>query len=299
MVQLPSVGNRVSIRYRSADGLTDVIGHIEAVSPLVRVRTKSDGVIDISPATIVSVQELSHRTVRNSEIRALEHAAALAWPGTAQQWVGGWFLRAADGHTSRANSAVPLQLSATLAELPAIIDWYRARELPAWLAVPERLLRITAVGAKANRVMVCDISARNTSPAVTLADSPDTSWLTLYERQVPVEVLTAVTDGEVTFASITDASAVGVAVGRGAVTAAPDGTRWLGVTSVRVADARRRQGHAQTLCAALMNWGAERGATRCYVQVLVDNTPAIRLYESMGFALHHRVSYVAAESLLA
>lgn len=293
MAELPSVGNRASIRYRSADGLTDVIGHIEAVSPLVRVHTKSDGVIEIDPAGIVSVQELSHRTVRNSEIRALEHAAALAWPGTEQQWVGGWFLRAAGGHTSRANSAVPLEMSATLAELPAVIAWYRERDLPAWLAAPERLLRVRAEGTKANRVMVCDITVGPPTPGVTFAHSPDAAWLGLYERPVPVPVLTAVIDGEVTFAAMADA-----AVGRGAVTTAPDGTRWLGITSVRVADEHRRHGHARTLCAALLNWGAERGATRCYVQVLADNTAAIHLYESMGFTLHHRVSYVAAESLL-
>lgn len=293
MADLPSIGNRASIRYRSPDGLTDVIGHIEALSPLVRVRTKSDGVIDIDPASIVGAHELSHRTVRNSEIRALEHAAALAWPGLEQHWVGGWFLRAARGHTSRANSAVPLDMSAVLAELPAVVEWYRRRELPAWLALPERLLRVSAEGVKATRVLVCDLAATVPVPGVTFADSPDRDWLAIYAREVPTEVLTAVMGGEVTFATVASASA-----GRGAVTTAADGTRWLGVSSVRVADAQRRQGHARTLCAALMNWGAEHGATRCYVQVLADNTAAIGLYESLGFTLHHRVRYVDAETLL-
>ncbi|MET0900886.1 MAG: GNAT family N-acetyltransferase [Mycobacterium sp.] len=293
MPELPAVGSRVSIRYRVPDGLTDVIGHLEAVSPSVRVRTKSDGVIDLDPDSIVTVRELSHRTVRNSEIRALEQAAALAWPGLEQHWVNGWFLRAAHGHTSRANSAVPLELSAILADLPEIIDWYRRRDLPAWLALPERLLRVAAQGVKENRVMVCDNLTGSPGSEVTFLDVPDAAWLTAYEREVPVDVLTAVVDGEVTFASIT-----GATVGRGAVTTAPDGTRWLGISSVRVADARRRRGHARTICAALLNWGAEHGATRCYVQVLADNSPAVSLYESLGFGLHHRVRYVDAESLL-
>ena len=293
MPELPAVGNRVSIRYRVPDGLTDVIGQLEAVNPTVRVRTKSDGVIDVDPDSIVTVRELSHRTVRNSEIRALEHAAALAWPGTEQRWVNGWFLRAAHGHTSRANSAVPLEMSAILADLPEIVDWYRRRDLPAWLALPERLLRVAAEGVKENRVMVCDNLARPPHADVTFLDVPDAAWLTAYEREVPVEVLTAVVDGEVTFASI-----AGATVGRGAVTTAPGGTRWLGISSVRVADARRRRGHARAICEALLNWGAEHGATRCYVQVLADNSPAISLYESLGFGLHHRVRYVDAESLL-
>lgn len=291
-MDLPAVGNRVSIRYRVPDGLTDVIGHLEAVSPVVRVRTVSDGTVEVTPSSIVSVRELSHRPVRNSEIRALEHAAAMAWPGIEQQWVGGWFMRAAGGHTSRANSAVPLNMSATLAELPAVVDWYRSRGLRAWLALPERLLRVSADGTKANRVMVRDVSA-TAAPDVTFAGVPDPGWLSVYERGVPVEVLAAVVDGEVTFAALD-----GAAVGRGAVTSAPDGTRWLGISSVRVAQEQRRQGHARTICQALLNWGAEHGAKRCYVQVLADNTAAIRLYESMGFTLHHRVRYVEAESVL-
>lgn len=296
--ELPSLGSRVSIRYRLGDGLTDVIGHLDSTAPLVRVRTASDGVVDVDPDTIVSVRELSHRAVRNSEIRALEHAAALAWPGTEQQWLGGWLLRAAGGHTSRANSAVPLHMSATLAELPAIADWYRQRGLPAWLALPERLLRVTATGIKATRVLVCDLPGLASAPEVTFADSPGAGWLATYQRAIPTDVLTAVAGGDVTFASITDSAVGRGAVGRGAVTTAPDGTRWLGITSVRVADAARRRGLARTLCAALMNWGVEHGATRCYVQVLTDNTAGIRLYESMGFALHHRAQYVEAEALL-
>jgi ribosomal protein S18 acetylase RimI-like enzyme len=294
MTELPAVGNRVSIRYRLDDGLTDVIGHLEAVSPVVRVRTASDGTVEVAPSSIVSVRELSHRPVRNSEIRALEQAAAGAWPGTEQQWVGGWFARAAGGHTSRANSAVPLHMSATVAELPAVVDWYRSRDLPAWLALPERLLRVSAEGTKENRVMVCDVSpAPAPAPEVRFADIPGPGWLSIYERQVPVEVLTAVVDGVVTFAALD-----GAAVGRGAVTSAPDGTRWLGISSVRVATDQRRRGQARMICQALLNWGAQHGAQKCYVQVLADNSAAIRLYESMGFTLHHRVRYVAADSVL-
>lgn len=291
---LPSVGSRVSIRYRLVDGsLTDVIGHLEALRPLVAVRTKSGELVEVPPGDIAWARELSHRPVRASEIRALEHAAALAWPGTEQQWLAGWFLRAGGGHTSRANSAVPLDFSATLADLPAIVDWYRDRGLPAWLAVPERLLRISAPGTKASRVMVRRLADSAGRVDATLRAVPDAAWLALYERTVPVEVLTAVVDGEVAFATVADA-----AVGRGAVTAAPDGTRWLGISAVRVAPDHRRQGHAQAVCTALQAWGAERGAQQVYVEVLDDNAPAIALYDAMGFRLHHTHRYVPGESQL-
>ncbi|MBB3605076.1 ribosomal protein S18 acetylase RimI-like enzyme [Mycolicibacterium sp. BK556] len=295
MASLPPVGSRVSIRYRlpagTAPAMTDVIGELQAVEPVIVVRTKSDGVVEVSPADVVAVRELSVVPVRASEIRTLEHAAALAWPGTEQSWQDGWLLRAGGGYTSRANSAVPLDFSATIEALPPIIDWYRERGLEPWLALPERLLPIRAEGVKHTRVMVTDLTGADLDPAVRLADRPDAAWLAGYERDVPTEVLTAVVDGEVVFAS------TAAAVGRGAVTTAPDATRWLGISAVHVGAAARRQGHARRLCQALLGWGVQRGATRAYVQVLNENSGAIMLYHSLGFRLHHHHRYVDAVSL--
>lgn len=296
MTSLPPVGSRVSIRYRLPAGTTppmsDVIGELLAQDPVIVVRTKSDGVVEVRPADVVAVRELSVVPVRASEIRALEHAAALAWPGTEQSWHDGWLLRAAGGYTSRANSAVPLDFSSSIAALPAIVDWYAQRDLEPWLALPERLLPIRADGIKHTRVMVTDVTATEPDQAVSFLPSPDADWLACYERDVPPEVLTAVVDGEVVFAST-----AGAAVGRGAITTAPDGTRWLGIAAVHVDAEHRRRGHARRLCLALLDWGARRGADRAYVQVLSDNSGAIMLYRSLGFRLHHHHRYVDARSL--
>ncbi|OBI59914.1 GCN5 family acetyltransferase [Mycolicibacterium fortuitum] len=297
MPDFPVLGSRVSLRYRlpagSAKPLTDVIGHLERLEPTVLIRTKDGELVDIAPADVVTVRELSHTPVRASQIRALEHAAALAWPGVEQQWSGGWLLRAGHGITSRANSAIPLDVSAQIAHLAVVRDWYRERDLPAWLALPERLLPIRTPGIKPARVMVREPAAASTTPTVTLAQQPDAQWLAIYERDVPVDVLTAVIDGRLTFATVS-----GCAVGRGAVTTAPDGTPWLGISSVRVSPAHRGQGHARAVCEALLAWGAESGARRAYVQVEVDNHAAIALYTTLGFRLHHQTRYVAAEDVL-
>ena len=294
MVTVPPVGSRVSIRYRLPAGeFTDVIGHVLAMDPRIVLRTKSGELVEIAPADVVAVRELSHAPVRASQIRTLEHAAALAWPGTEQHWHDGWLLRAGGGYTSRANSAVPLDFSATIAALPGVIDWYERRGLAPWLALPERLVPVRAAGIKNTRVMVNDLSGGEAHPEVTLLDRPDPAWLTCYERDVPVPVLTAVIDGEVVFASV-----AGAAVGRGAVTTAPDGTVWLGISAVHVDSAHRRRGHARTLCRALIDWGARRGATRAYVQVLSDNAAAIALYSRLGFVLHHHHRYVDAWALV-
>ena len=56
--------------------------------------------------------------MRTVDIRNLEHAAALAWPGVEQQWLGGWLLRFGRGSTRRANSAVPLDVEADAGAVP-------------------------------------------------------------------------------------------------------------------------------------------------------------------------------------
>ena len=65
----PPVGTRVTIRYRLPAGstppLTDVIGHLVAVEPRVRVRTKTGAVVEISPDDVVAVKELTEAPVRD------------------------------------------------------------------------------------------------------------------------------------------------------------------------------------------------------------------------------------------
>lgn len=298
MPELPPTGTRVSLRYRLPPGssppLTDVVGHLIAIGPTLRVRTKRGDEVDVAAADVVAVKALADAPVRTADIRNLEHAAAGAWPGRRQEWLDGWLLREAGGHTHRGNSALPLLAGADLRALPGIVEWYTERGLTPWLSVPDRLVRLPASAPThiESLVMTRALPAGGHPAAIDLSSHPDDRWLQIYQRDVPVDVLTAVLDGEVTFGRLGDA-----AVGRAAVTSAPDGTRWLGMSAVRVADDRRRRGHARTLCGALLDWGAARGATRAYVQVVVDNAGAAALYESMGFVTQHRQRYVDARAL--
>ena len=299
-MDLPEVGTRVSLRYRLPDGATpphsDVVGHLLETGETVRVRTRRGDVVDVAAADVLAVRVVPEIPVRTGDIRNLEHAAALAWPGTEQQWLGEWMVRFGNGRTRRANSAVPLRFT-SYAEIAAVADWYGARGLPALISAPDRLLRIpddVPTDAE-NLVMATDIDEAIQPPAgLSVSGRPDELWLRLYEREVPTDVLTAVVDGEVAFGELD-----GVAVGRAAVTEAPDGTRWVGVSAVHVSESARRRGAARALCSGLVAWGRERGATRAYVQVVADNTAARALYESMGFWTHHRSRYVRAEDLLA
>ena len=78
-----------------------------------------------------------------------------------------------------------------------------------------------------------------------------------------------------------------VAVARGSL-----GGGWAGITAVEVDPGHRRRGLARLLLARLAGWGARRGARSMFVQVGEINEAALRLYESAGFARHHRYDYV-------
>jgi N-acetylglutamate synthase len=64
----PALGTRVSIRYRRAAGsvppLTDVVGYLLAVEPMVRVRNKRGEVVEITPADVVALRAVGEPPVR-------------------------------------------------------------------------------------------------------------------------------------------------------------------------------------------------------------------------------------------
>ncbi|OBB72174.1 GNAT family N-acetyltransferase [Mycobacterium sp. 852014-52144_SCH5372336] len=297
MPALPAIGTRVTVRYRRPAGstppLTDVVGHVVDNGAALRIRTKRGVVVRVDLGDVVAIKKLPAAPVRTADIRNVEHAAALAWPGVDQKWLGGWLLRASGGHTHRGNSAVPLGFDADATAIPTIISWYGERGLTPWLSIPDRLFRLIAKSPHLEtEVLTSDLSDTVVDERVTLTTTPDAAWLHLYRRAVPVDVLTAVIDGEVAFATIP-----GAAVGRAAVTTAPCGRRWVGLSAVRVDERARGAGLARALCSTLLGWGAQRGATGGYAQVLVDNAVALGLYRSMGFQKQHRSRYVDARSL--
>ncbi|OBJ50189.1 hypothetical protein [Mycobacterium sp. 1423905.2] len=185
MTAWPELGTRVTVRYRLPHGssppLSDAVGHLVAVHPAVRVRIKTGAIIECAPADVVAVRVLTDAPVRTSDIRNLEHAAA--GPGTT--WLHGWLLRAGDSADALLNSAVPLEISADITALPAIVDWYRRRDLIPRLAIPDRLLTPPAglILERTEQVLVRDVPdvpVAQAETASTLKTAPDgTRWVGL------------------------------------------------------------------------------------------------------------------------
>lgn len=67
---------------------------------------------------------------------------------------------------------------------------------------------------------------------------------------------------------------------------------WVGLHDLWVDPSRRREGIGRALLRELVDWGAEQGARTAWLHVEDDNAAALALYESCGFAEHHRMEYL-------
>lgn len=301
-----SVGDRVVVRRVRGELASDVIGVVESVSPLL-VR-RGDELVDIGEYHVM--KRLSPRTVRNSDIRAIEVATARAFPGQEQELIDGWLLRAGAEIAERSNSATPVGHSAGFGLVPmdAIKAFYRERDMPVQLLVPERIGKpaLRLIEAAPERwelgeeivVMSAELGETHTAPApnVRIDAEPDDEWLAMYHyrgQALPegaVRDLAQRIDGQIGFARLTLDGRT-VAVTRATITASDDGRNWLGYSAVEVAPEYRRQGLGTRLGKAVLAWGALQGADSAYLQVRGSNAAGIGLYEKLGFIEHHRHRY--------
>lgn len=313
----PAVGERVVVRRTYPNGThSDVIGHVLSLDPLVLRPQEVGGypsdldAIEIPADEVGIVKRLSPRTVRNSDIRAVEVATAEAFPGKEHTWTadGQWLMRAGDGVTERSNSAAPLGPSAgfTAVPLDEIGAFYARHDLPVQLLLPERLARAAEKVLDDSWQLGPEIVVMTRDLDVLpepeprwefhVDDEPDDEWLGLYHfrgQALPPEALEYLRkriEGTMGFGRLT-ADGRTVAVTRGTLTESGDGTRWLGYSTVEVAPDWRRQGLGTQLGAQMLRWGAAGGATRAYLQVLATNAVGIHLYEKLGFLEHHRHRY--------
>jgi N-acetylglutamate synthase len=258
-----------------------------------------------------------HDTV--SDIIELERVAAQHWRGTEEEWLGDWLLRAADGFTGRANSALPLGDPDVPLEdaVAAVTRWYRTRGLAPMIAVPLPLQRAEAGDkldiflserawvTRSSPAFVMTAHLKQVSPPPELAcdmafqvdAEPDDAWLRMYHyrgqaQQPPIIRKLLVSAGFQAFASIRAGAGAGadaIAVGRLSIA---DG--WAGITAVEVDPAYRRRGLGSALTLAICAEAAARDVSQVFLQVETSNTAAQALYERCGFQYSHRYHYRVA-----
>lgn len=314
MLRRQDVGHRIVVRRLagSRDGrpvYSDALGELTELTDTHLTVNTASGPVRVPLGEVHRAKLVpAPRRAAARQITALELAADEAWPAPVRERLGDWWLRAADGWTGRANSALPLgDPGRPLGEaVDAVERWYTERALPARMNVPLPLA--APVGALLDErgwrsgplvvvqtIRLADLldaaPERADLPPVDLPPAPTSRWLDVITARkghgsstlppAARHVLTAV--DEVRFA---EAYADGtlLAVARGTVTGHG---RWLGISLIEVAPQARRTGLARHVIGALARWAAGLGATNAYLQVDERNAPALALYARLGFTTHH------------
>lgn len=313
---------RVVIRHRTPDGLTDALGVVTAADALSLEVTTRRGSVRIDRRSVLAAKRVPPASVRRGRPHLAPSMAGLqelmvgGMPPLRSEWLGRWLLRESSGYTGRANSVLPLgdpgvPLSAALT---CVERWYAERggvpllQLygPDGFTVADDVVGAAALDAgwtafQRTLVMTASVDALadadtppvpDTDLGVEVTGSPGENWWAgamsreQTHRDVAAPIFERVSDGE--FFTLRAASEV-VAVGR--VAYSPG---WVGVFSVHVCAAHRRRGLAREAMAVAARRAQARGIRSMYLQVSRDNTAAVRLYESLGFAIHHEYWYLRA-----
>ncbi|HEU5038056.1 MAG TPA: GNAT family N-acetyltransferase [Nocardioides sp.] len=283
------VGRRVVVRrvVRGETGptggpaLTDVLGTCTAWADGTCVVQPDDGPpVVIATSDIVSGKPVPPRPSTRHRVapRDAQRRALALWPDLDTEPLGDWLLRHSPTSTARrANSVLAIGPSGVADEYERVVAFYAARTgrpiaavLPdsdedamfrahGWVAESGDADTLFQIGSVARALR----TLRGSRPAPPAGGYDEAGDL------------------------------VTVRIGDRASGVAAYADDWVGFRGIEVDPAHRRQGLGLAVMAALLEWGAERGATTAYLQVLGDNAPAIVMYERLGFTTHHAYRYLA------
>ena len=284
------VGQRVVVRRvlpgetgpSGGPALTDVLGTCVSWADGTCVVQKEDGTtVTIALADIVSGKPVPPRPSTRHRVspREAQLRALALWPGLETEPLGAWLLRYSPTSTARrSRSVLAMGPSGVDDDLEQVAAFYAGRTgRPIAAVLPDS-----------------DEDALFRRHGWTL-ESHDAD--TLFQIAGVATVLRALRGSRqarppVTYEEVGDL--VTVRIGDRASGVAAYADDWVGFRGIEVSPGYRRQGLGLAVMDALLEWGAERGATTAYLQVLGDNAPAIALYESLGFVTHHAYRYLAA-----
>ena len=248
----------------------------------------------------------------HATVRRFEELTLNAWPGLKQVIRDGWVARLARGFTGRANSVVPLD-GGTLDPVGKIEFFerlYGDHRLPATFKLtafsrPDGLDALLAArGYRESRrasVQVCG-ALPNAAAADASTDARPQPWpdwtasvvafrsFSAADAATLSEILAAIALPCRFVVSRDDrgVAACGLAVLEG---------EWVGLYDIVTRPDARRRGHAARVVRSLTGWARDNGASRAYLQVMLDNAPAQALYAGLGFREAYQYAYRTKDAL--
>jgi GNAT superfamily N-acetyltransferase len=246
-----------------------------------------------------------------AEIAAIERAAVYAWPAHEMADIEGWLFRYSGGGSKRANATSALAFTGRDVErtIDRIERLYAERGAPAQFQVPGALTsppdlddRLAARGYHIDDPVTTMAMRLGATVALTkdvaVRAQADAAWLAVYvpnlsedRRAAAPGIVAGVPQPRAFFSVVRDGATIATGLGvvhAGAVVCECIGTR----------PDQRRSGAAVAIMRAIETWGAGQGAAVSGLQVVTANTPAVRLYEKLGYiavnGYHYRRKLLAS-----
>ena len=249
---------------------------------------------------------LQPRQILLPTVRRLEAVGSRAWPAASVHYDGVWAIRLTNGHPAKRLNSVnpldPVDHGNMLERIERAAQRFAANDRPLTfrmspLASPQLTEHFDAQGWSRfgeSLVMQAELSEERLAAAAPL----------LPVQEMDGFISAAIKIGNVEPAIRPGLSAVisSIQPERGLFVLEDEGLPvstaicvrdddLSGVFEVATDERVRGQGHARRLLLSALKWAQQGGAKRAWLQVEAANTPALRLYETLGFSEVYRYHY--------
>ena len=237
--------------------------------------------------------------VTPQSLKLIEEICLNAWPCLQQILYDGWIARFANGYTRRSNSVNPIYAGTlnAAAKIEYCARLYRDRRLnPVFKITPfvqpanlDDLLAEAGYQKQApTSVQLLELSNLPTNePTCQIQQwfAPAEQWLSDYARMNQVSAKNTGTLRDILnniapktcFITLTndgETLACGLAVLDGG---------YVGLFDIITEPTQRGKGYGTQLILSLLHWAKANGAQTAYLQVMLENEPAVRTYAKLGF----------------
>jgi ribosomal protein S18 acetylase RimI-like enzyme len=239
-------------------------------------------------------------------ITTIEELSLNAWPSLQTMSYDGWILRFAEGYTKRANSANPLYSSSIdIDEKIRFCEYvYQKRNLPTVFKMTSSVYpgaldeKLHAKGYQIDSptsVQTIDLDAVNLQriSETEFQDDLSDAWLENYCRMNTVPIVHIKTLQKILINIIPNHSFVSIRADNRIVACGlgVQQSGYIGLFDIVTDKDFRNRGYGQQIVTSILDWGKQNQAQTGYLQVMLENIPALRLYSKLGFVEQYQYWY--------